>query len=295
MKKLIFLFLSMISLVALNSCDKRDDIQKDIDDLNSRLDQLEPMLAQLNENISNYQGVLDGKLLVMGYAVSENGDYTVELSNGETIKIYSGKPAEDLPLFSIADGKWFYTQGDETYPLMNSEGQQAPALGETGVTPKIRVNAQGMWEYSLDNGKTWLGNIGPANPAQGSAGVSIFTNVIVSDDGSSLTFEWKNGETVMSQTVALYGGLSLDVDYGSAPIVFALGESREFKVTQTKVENVVIETNTWGVKLDEKKIYITAPTVNVQGKEYEDKIVLKIFSKEGYCKAVIISVKLLTK
>ena len=146
MKKLIFLFLSMISLVALNSCDKRDDIQKDIDDLNSRLDQLEPMLAQLNENISNYQGVLDGKLLVMGYAVSENGDYTVELSNGETIKIYSGKPAEDLPLFSIADGKWFYTQGDETYPLMNSEGQQAPALGETGVTPKIRVNAQGHVE-----------------------------------------------------------------------------------------------------------------------------------------------------
>lgn len=60
MKKLIFLFLSMISLVALNSCDKRDDIQKDIDDLNSRLEQLEPMLAQLNENISNYQGVLDG-------------------------------------------------------------------------------------------------------------------------------------------------------------------------------------------------------------------------------------------
>ena len=59
------------------------------------------MLAQLNENISNYQGVLDGKLLVMGYAVSENGDYTVELSNGETIKIYSGKPAEDYRCFLL--------------------------------------------------------------------------------------------------------------------------------------------------------------------------------------------------
>lgn len=49
MKKLIFLFISIFSLVALNSCDKRDDIRKDIDDLNSRLDQLEANLPQFNE------------------------------------------------------------------------------------------------------------------------------------------------------------------------------------------------------------------------------------------------------
>lgn len=116
MKKLIFLFISIFSLVALNSCDKRDDIRKDIDDLNSLLDQLEANLPQFNEDISNYQGLLDGKLLVMGYSLSENGDYTVELSNGETISVYSGVPAEELPLFSIGEGGWYYTQDGETYP-----------------------------------------------------------------------------------------------------------------------------------------------------------------------------------
>lgn len=56
----------------------------------------------------------------------------------------------------------------------------------------------------------------------------------------------------------------------------------------------MIETNTWGVKLDETKIRVTAPVVNTQGKEYEDNIILKIFSKEGYCRVVKIPVKLLT-
>lgn len=116
MKKLIFLFISIFSLVALNSCDKRDDIRKDIDDLNSRLDQLEANLPQFNEDISNYQGLLDGKLLVMGYSLSGNGDYTVELSNGETIHVCSGNPTEELPLLSIGEGGWYYTQDGETYP-----------------------------------------------------------------------------------------------------------------------------------------------------------------------------------
>lgn len=294
MKKLIFLFISIFSLVALNSCDKRDDIRKDIDDLNSRLDQLEANLPQFNEDISNYQGLLDGKLLVMGYSLSENGDYTVELSNGETIHVCSGNPTEELPLLSIGEGGWYYTQDGETYPLMNSNGQQAPALGETGVTPQIRVDAQGMWEYSLDGGLSWLGNIGPANPGKGSAGTSIFTGVKVADDGSSLTFGWKNGDETLSKTISLYGGLALTVEYGSGPVAFALGESREFNVTQEGVENVVIETNTWGVKLDETKIRVTAPVVNTQGKEYEDNIILKIFSKEGYCRVVKVPVKLLT-
>lgn len=295
MKKLIFLFISIFSLVALNSCDKRDDIRKDINDLNSRLDQLEPLITQLNENISAYQGILSGQLLVVGYTPDEeNGNYTVELSDGSSIKVYSGNPTEEMPLFFIDKGLWFYTQDEETYPLMNSDGQQAIALGDSGVTPQVRVNAQGMWEYSLDGGLTWLGNIGPANPGKGSAGSSIFSNVTVDKSGSSLTFEWKNGETILSKTVSLYGGLELNVEYGSASVKFALGELKEFNVTQTGVENVVIETNTWGVKLDETKIHITAPVVNSQNKEYNDNIILKIFSKEGYCRVVKIPVTLLT-
>lgn len=55
MKKLIYLFLGIFSLIALHSCDKRDDIRKDIDDLNARLDQLEKMLPQMNEEIADFR------------------------------------------------------------------------------------------------------------------------------------------------------------------------------------------------------------------------------------------------
>lgn len=67
----------------------------------------------------------------------------------------------------------------------------------------MRVNEQGMWEYSLDGGKTWIGNIGPADPGKGSAGVSIFTGVKVAEDGSSLTFTWMNGEEEMSKEISV--------------------------------------------------------------------------------------------
>ena len=294
MKKLIYLFLGIFSLIALHSCDKRDDIRKDIDDLNARLDQLEKMLPQMNEEIADFQGMLNNTILIMGYQMAENGDYTVELSNGNSFTVHSGRPAEELPLLSIGEDGWYYSKDGEMYPLLGPDGEQAPALGEEGVTPTMRVNEQGMWEYSLDGGKTWIGNIGPADPGKGSAGVSIFTGVKVAEDGSSLTFTWMNGEEEMSKEISLYGGLELKVEYGEGPVAFFLSEKKEFAVTQKGVDQVVIETNTWGVRLEEEKLIVTAPSRNVQGKEYEDHIILKIFSKEGYCRVVQVPVKLLT-
>lgn len=130
MKKLIYLFLGIFSLIALHSCDKRDDIRKDIDDLNARLDQLEKMLPQMNEEIADFQGMLNNTILIMGYQIAENGDYTVELSNGNSFTVHSGRPAEELPLLSIGEDGWYYSKDGEMYPLLGPDGEQAPALGE---------------------------------------------------------------------------------------------------------------------------------------------------------------------
>ena len=65
-------------------------------------------------------------------------------------------------------------------------------------------------------------------------------------------------------------------------------------VEQANVETATIENQTWGVKLTENKLIVTAPKTNVQGKEYEEQIYIKIFSKEGYCRVVKLPVKLLT-
>ena len=112
MKKLKYIILSIISLAALSSCSDRDDIQSDIDDLNARLDKIEAQLPQMNQDIENYQGLYNGKYMVVGYTQAADGDYVLELSNGESfnVNVYSGKVTdEDMPLIEIRDGIWCYT------------------------------------------------------------------------------------------------------------------------------------------------------------------------------------------
>ncbi|MBU3809795.1 MAG: DUF4955 domain-containing protein [Candidatus Phocaeicola faecipullorum] len=288
MKKLKYLILSIISLAALSSCSDRDDIQSDIDDLNARLDKIEAQLPQINEAIVNYQGLYNGKYMVVGYTQAADGDYVLELSNGESfnVNVYSGQVTdEDMPLIEIRDGIWCYKYpGDEDFsPLLN--GDEPVSATIDGVTPQFRVNKNGYWEYTYD-GETWTGGIGPANPDK--AFSSIFTDVKVS--GDVIELEWADGKV----SVPLFEGLSLEVTTGENPPSFSLGETKEFTITQgERVEKIVIETLDWKIKVEESKMTVTAPQTNALDKEYDYTLVLKIFSKEGYCRAVTIPVKLL--
>lgn len=88
----------------------------------------------------------------------------------------------------------------------------------------------------------------------------------------------------------------MDVKYGeTTPVKFYLGETIQWSVEQGEnVDKIVIETKDWEIKVEEALMTVKAPSVNTLNREYEDKLVLKIFSKEGYCRAVTIPVKLLT-
>lgn len=294
MKKFRYILLSMFSLAVLFSCSDREDIRNDIDDLNARLDKLEAMLPQMNEDIAHYQGLLNGQLLVFDYKLEENGDYTLELSDGTVMTVYSGKPNSEIPVMSIgSDGYWYYTMDGETLPLLNN-GEKVSANPENGKTPQFRVNAEGMWEYSYDGFVTVETGIGLADPNVGEATFSIFRDVKVSDDGQSITFTWKNGDETLTKTINLYGGLDMIVDTGDDIPVFKLGEKKEFNITQEGVEKIVIETLDWGIQIEDTKMYVTAPSTNVQGKEYQCNLMIKIFSKEGYCRLITVSVKLST-
>lgn len=296
MKKIKYLILSIFSIATLYSCSDMEDIRNDIDDLNARLDKLEAQLPQINQDIENFQGILNGQILVLGYNLDEEtGDYTIDLSNGTTITVYSNNVRnEDIPLMSIGtDGNWYYTLNGETKPLLDGQGNPVSANPTDGKTPEFSVDENGLWIYRYDDGE-WLGGLGVANPVQGSGENSIFDSVTVSEDGNSMTFTWTTDAGQLSKTVALFGGLSLTVEYGDVtPVVFGLGQVQKFNVVQEGVENIVIETTNWGIELGETEMTVTAPKVNVFGKDYEDKLVIKIFSKEGYCRLVTIPVKLL--
>lgn len=298
MKKVISI-ICITLLVALYSCDERDDLRSDIDNLKERVANLEASIEQMNSDISNYQQMVEGKILVVGYSKDEQDNYTIELSNGETVTIYSGKvDMNDMPLFSVnASGHWAYTINDMTTELLvNDKPVSAiPEAGTAGVTPKLKVDANGFWLISIDNGSTWnkLGNNQIADGTQAVANASsLFSNVTIDEATGQITFTIRADNSQVK--VPIYGkDFYLTIKYeGTA--TFGLGEKQEFLVEQANVETATIENQTWGVKLTENKLIVTAPKTNVQGKEYEEQIYIKIFSKEGYCRVVKLPVKLLT-
>lgn len=298
MKKVISI-ICITLLVALYSCDERDDLRSDIDNLKERVANLEASIEQMNSDISNYQQMVEGKILVVGYSKDEQDNYTIELSNGETITIYSGKvDMNDMPLFSVnASGHWAYTINDMTTELLvNDKPVSAiPEAGTAGVTPKLKVDANGFWLVSIDNGSTWnkLGNNQIADGTQAVANASsLFSNVTIDEATGQITFTIRADNSQVK--VPIYGkDFYLTIKYeGTA--TFGLGQKQEFVVEQANVETATIENQTWGVKLTENKLIVTAPKTNVQGKEYEEQIYIKIFSKEGYCRIVKLPVKLLT-
>lgn len=298
MKKVISI-ICITLLVALYSCDERDDLRSDIDNLKERVANLEASIEQMNSDISNYQQMVEGKILVVGYSKDEQDNYTIELSNGETVTIYSGKvDMNDMPLFSVnASGHWAYTINDMTTELLvNDKPVSAIPEAETaGVTPKLKVDANGFWLISIDNGSTWnkLGNNQIADGTQAVANASsLFSNVTIDEATGQITFTIRADNSQVK--VPIYGkDFYLTIKYeGTA--TFGLGQKQEFVVEQANVETATIENQTWGVKLTENKLIVTAPKTNVQGKEYEEQIYIKIFSKEGYCRVVKLPVKLLT-
>lgn len=298
MKKVISI-ICITLLVALYSCDERDDLRSDIDNLKERVANLEASIEQMNSDISNYQQMVEGKILVVGYSKDEQDNYTIELSNGETVTIYSGKvDMNDMPLFSVnASGHWAYTINDMTTELLvNDKPVSAiPEAGTAGVTPKLKVDANGFWLISIDNGSTWnkLGNNQIADGTQAVANASsLFSNVTIDEATGQITFTIRADNSQVK--VPIYGkDFYLTIKYeGTA--TFGLGQKQEFLVEQANVETATIENQTWGVKLTENKLIVTAPKTNVQGKEYEEQIYIKIFSKEGYCRVVKLPVKLPT-
>lgn len=298
MKKVISI-ICITLLVALYSCDERDDLRSDIDNLKERVANLEASIEQMNSDISNYQQMVEGKILVVGYSKDEQDNYTIELSNGETVTIYSGKvDMNDMPLFSVnASGHWAYTINDMTTELLvNDKPVSAiPEAGTAGVTPKLKVDANGFWLISIDNGSTWnkLGNNQIADGTQAVANASsLFSNVTIDEATGQITFTIRADNSQVK--VPIYGkDFYLTIKYeGTA--TFGLGQKQEFVVEQANVKTATIENQTWGVKLTENKLIVTAPKTNVQGKEYEEQIYIKIFSKEGYCRVVKLPVKLLT-
>ena len=287
MKKHILLFLSIFSLVMFSGCDDRDEIRDDINALSARLDALQVEFDKLNSNINTFYNLSNGKTYFTSYTQNENGDYTLQLSDGTSWTVYGGLPEGDLPVVTINDeGKWIFSYNGEETVLTDEAGNPAtafPVNGEDGATPKMSIDENGYWCYQIGDGAVQQVP-GPYNVAEvGKINPSIFKDVQADTEHNVLKFKLYGSESYVD--IALLGGLDM---------TFSNFSNDEHKVTATtpltltatsmEVATVVISPTPLEVELTgavSNNLTISIP-FGVTVSEGEHIIYFEIYNEAGY-------------
>lgn len=283
MKKHILLFLSIFSLVAFSGCDDRDEIRDDINALSARLDALQVEFDKLNSNINTFYNLSNGKTYFTSYTQSENGDYTLKLSDGNSWTVYGGMPEGELPVVTISEeGKWVFSYNGEVIELKDEAGNPAtanPVDGKSGSTPKMSVDEEGYWCYQIGDGAVQRVP-GPYNVAEvDKINPSIFEEVKVKE-GNKNVLQFKPYGSDSYVEVALLGGLNMTFSAGP----YTLGTSSSLTLTATleEVADVVISPTPLEVKLEDNgNLTISIPSgTTISAGEYT--IYFEIYNAAGH-------------
>ena len=125
-----------------------DDLEKDIDALTERVENVEAQVLRLNDNMNIIRVMLDGNKTITAY--SQDGDtYTLTLSNGETYTLTPGVVGGNYPPITIGNAGTWIINGEDT-------GKRALATNGTDatVTPQFKIENDAWW-VSYDNKVTW--------------------------------------------------------------------------------------------------------------------------------------------
>lgn len=171
-------------------------IKDRLDRLESKIERLENLCAEINTNIAAIQVILDvlqknDYITAITPIVKDNDTvgYTLSFSKSPSITIYNGQNGKDgkdgyTPQIGVkqdSEGIYYWTiDGDW---LLDSNGNKIQAIGvngqngKDGTTPRLKIE-NGYWYISYDNGTTWtiLGQ------ATGKDGDTLFAEIIITDN-----------------------------------------------------------------------------------------------------------------
>ena len=302
----LFLWIAAASVFVLQSCQKTDGIQDEIDSLRDRGAALEAKIGNVNTSIMALHKLMDESLVIVGVEPAENGDgYEVKFSDGKSYPVINAEEIKGsvTPVMGIdKEGYWTISlDGGATSVRIESNGEPVSAWpvpggvhqeNAEGVTPKLRVSADGMWEVNLGNGWEPLLQDGqPVNAVGENVGYSTsFKSVTYNEENGELVVELVSGETLTLPVVDTFG---LTITAGENETFF-LGETREFEVVQTNVAEVTIQApKGWSAELEETTLKITSPAQMPAQSEFTLSLVAT--SEEGYLKIIPMKLTLLNE
>lgn len=167
------------------ACDTTD-LERDINSLKDRVEDYEAQVQKLNDDMNIIRVLLDGNKTITSYSF-DGTNYTLTLSNGETLTLTQGVVGANYPSITIDEnGNWVIAGTDSGIRAEAKDGEDAP------YTPQFKIENENWW-VSLDGGATWQ-NLGVK--ATGTAsGTSPISSVTPATDGNSIKITLADGNT----------------------------------------------------------------------------------------------------
>lgn len=142
------------------ACDTTD-LERDINSLKDRVEDYEAQVQKLNDDMNIIRVLLDGNKTITSYSF-DGTNYTLTLSNGETLTLTQGVVGANYPSITIDEesGNWIISGKDSGVKAEAEDGKDAP------YTPQFKIE-NGTWWVSYDGKKTWenLGVVATGTPS----------------------------------------------------------------------------------------------------------------------------------
>lgn len=223
----------MLSFAAtLASCQYDDEeLWNKVNSLDDRVTAVEGSLNNLNQTIPSLQTIVEAmeNRTYISSVTSTSDGYKIDFSDGKSATITNGESAPVIGIKKDADGKYYWTQsfnGTEEW-LVDEGGNKMPVAGKDAVTPQLKVNANGYWTASYDNGATFAevldetGKPVSAVGTEGEKGDSFFSNVTI-----------ENGRLVLT----MLDGEEIEIPFDKAAAI-GVSDSKAGATPDVKEEN----------------------------------------------------------
>ncbi len=193
MRKAFHILLACVILLQY-ACTDLSGIEKDIDNLTNRVEQLEDAVIELQTAYN------DGKIIknVAPIKTSQNGGWEITFSDNSSINIYNGDTGEQgiTPICQIDEyGYWStsYNEGVTYTRLLDTEGCPIKARGDEGVSVRVVSNEEENYcieFYYESNPDSVFNSITTPYTSNGSA---IISSIVKDNQSKVITLSMADG------------------------------------------------------------------------------------------------------
>lgn len=174
-------------MCGFTACDTTD-LERDINSLKDRVEDYEAQVQKLNDDMNIIRVLLDGNKTITSYSF-DGTNYTLTLSNGETLTLTQGVVGANYPSITIDEesGNWIIAGKDSGVKAEAEDGKDAP------YTPQFKIENENWW-VSYDGGVTWT-DLGVKATGDPSGESSLISKVTLASDGNSITIKLSDNKS----------------------------------------------------------------------------------------------------